>query len=290
MRQGTLGLFLIAPALALLAAVLAWPMLSAFVMSFQDVRVVGSDGPFIGFANYEKVLADPAFWRAAKLSLVWVVANAVVQTALALAAALILNQRFRGVQIARTWIILSWIVPTVVVVMIWRWLFSTSGGVVNPALMGLGLTERPVGFFATPWTAFATLVFINSWRWFPFITLMMLAGLTRIPADLLEAARVDGAGPWKRFTRITWPLLAPTMTVLLVIGTLLSFNVFDVIWLLTSGGPAGATRTLPVLIYETAFRGYRISEAATIAVLATVLLMTFAVFATRKLALSGDER
>ena len=118
----------------------------------------------------------------------------------------------------------------------------------------------------------------------------MLAGLTRIPADLLEAARVDGAGPWKRFTRITWPLLAPTMTVLLVIGTLLSFNVFDVIWLLTSGGPAGATRTLPVLIYETAFRGYRISEAATIAVLATVLLMTFAVFATRKLALSGDER
>ena len=126
MRQGTLGLFLIAPALALLAAVLAWPMLSAIVMSFQDVRVVGSDGPFIGLANYEKVLADPAFWRAAKLSLVWVVANAVVQTALALAAALILNQRFRGVQIARTWIILSWIVPTVVVVMIWRWLFSTA--------------------------------------------------------------------------------------------------------------------------------------------------------------------
>lgn len=290
MRQGVLGLLLIAPALALLAGVLAWPMLSALMMSFQDVRVVGSEGPFIGLANYEKVLADPAFWRAAKLSLVWVVANAVVQTALALAAALILNQRFRGVQIARTWIILSWIVPTVVVVMIWRWLFSTSGGVVNPALMGLGLAERPVGFFATPWTAFATLVFINSWRWFPFITLMMLAGLTRIPADLMEAARVDGAGPWKRFTRITWPLLAPTMTVLLVIGTLLSFNVFDVIWLLTSGGPAGATRTLPVLIYETAFRGYRISEAATIAVLATALLMAFAIFATRKLALSGDER
>jgi multiple sugar transport system permease protein len=147
-----------------------------------------------------------------------------------------------------------------------------------------------VGFFATPWTAFATLVFINSWRWFPFIALMMLAGLTRIPADLHEAARVDGAGPWKRFTRITWPLLAPTLTVLLVIGTLLSFNVFDVIWLMTSGGPAGGTATLPVLIYETAFRGYRISEAATIAVLATVFLMAFAVFATRRLALSGDER
>ena len=290
MRQGPFALLLIAPALALLAAVLAWPLVSGILMSFRDVRIVGSEGPWIGFDNYAKVLTDPAFWRASWLSLVWVAANAVLQTALALAAALILHQKFPGVRVARTWIVLSWIVPTVVVVMIWRWLFSTSGGVVNPALMGLGLTERPVGFFATPWTAFATLVFINSWRWFPFIALMILAGLTRIPSDLHEAARVDGAGPWKRFTRITWPLLAPTLTVLLVIGTLLSFNVFDVIWLMTAGGPAGGTRTLPVLIYETAFRGYRISEAATIAVMATLFLMAFAVFATRRLALSGDER
>ena len=290
MRQGSFALLLIAPALTLLAAVLAWPLVSGILMSFRDVRIVGSEGPWVGFDNYGKVLTDPAFWRASWLSFVWVAANAVLQTVLALAAALILHQRFPGVRVARTWIVLSWIVPTVVVVMIWRWLFSTSGGVVNPALMGLGLTGRPVGFFATPWTAFATLVFINSWRWFPFIALMILAGLTRIPSDLHEAARVDGAGPWKRFTRITWPLLAPTLTVLLVIGTLLSFNVFDVIWLMTAGGPAGGTRTLPVLIYETAFRGYRISEAATIAVLATVLLMSFAVFATRRLALSGDER
>lgn len=291
MRQRSLTpLLLVAPALTLLAAVLAWPLLSGILISFRDVRIVGSEGPFVGLANYVDVLTDPAFWRAAKLSLIWVVANAAVQTILALAAALILHQQFPGVRIARTWIILSWIVPTVVVVMIWRWLFSTSGGIVNPALMGLGIAERPVGFFATPEMAFATLVFVNSWRWFPFIALMILAGLTRIPRDLLEAARVDGAGPWKRFTRVTWPLLAPTLMVLLVIGTLLSFNVFDVIWLMTAGGPAGATRTLPVLIYETAFRGYRISEAATIAVLATLLLMAFAILATRRLALSGEER
>ena len=290
MRQGPLALLLVAPALALLAAVLAWPLVSGLLLSFQNVRIVGSQGTWVGFDNYAKVLSDASFWRAARLSLVWVAANAVLQTALALAAALILHQKFPGVRVARTWIILSWIVPTVVVVMIWRWLFSTSGGMVNPALVGLGIIDRPVGFFSTPWTAFATLVFINSWRWFPFIALMILAGLTRIPADLHEAARVDGAGPWKRFTRITWPLLAPTLIVLLVIGTLLSFNVFDVIWLMTSGGPAGGTRTLPVLIYETAFRSYRVSEAATIAVLATLFLMSFAVFATRRLAQPGDER
>ncbi|MEM6463644.1 MAG: sugar ABC transporter permease [Pseudomonadota bacterium] len=290
MRQGPLALILVAPAFALLTAVLVWPLFSGLALSFRDARIVGTTGNPAGLDNYVEVLTDPVFWRAARLSLVWVVANAVLQTVLALATALILHQRFPGVRIARTWIILSWIVPTVVVVMIWRWLFSTSGGMINPALIGLGIIERPVGFFATPTMAFATLVFINSWRWFPFVALMMLAGLTRIPTDLLEAARVDGANPWKRFTRIILPLLAPTLTVLLVIGTLLSFNVFDVIWLMTSGGPAGATRTLPVLIYETAFRGYRISEAATIAVLTTILLMAFAIFATRRLALSVEER
>lgn len=291
MRAGfPLALLLVVPALALLGAVLAWPLASAVVLSFQNVRFVGSAGSFVGAANFERVLADPAFWRAVRLSLAWVAANAVLQTALALAAALVLHQRWPGVRIARTWIILTWIVPTVVVVMIWRWLFSTSGGMINPLLVQGGLIDRPVGFFATPEMAFATLVFINSWRWFPFIALMLLAGLTRIPAELLEAARVDGAGPWKRFTRITWPLLAPTLIVLLVIGTLLSFNVFDIIWLLTAGGPAGGTRTLPVLIYETAFRAHRVSEAAAIAVLSTLLLMGFALLATRALARAGDDR
>lgn len=289
-RQGAFHALLLAPALLLLGAVLAWPLVSALVLSLRDVRVVGSEGPFVGLSNYGKVLSDPVFWHAAGLSLLWVLANAVLQTALALAAALILHQKFPGVRIARTWVILTWIVPTVVVVMIWRWLFSTSGGMLNPLLMMSGATDAPIGFFSTPWTAFATLVFVNSWRWFPFIALMILAGLTRIPPELHEAARVDGAGPWRRFTRITWPLLAPTLAVLLVIGTLLSFNVFDIIWLLTAGGPAGGTRTLPVLIYETAFKGYRISEAATVAVLATLALMAFAVLATRSLALSGEER
>ena len=289
-RNPILALAFVAPALLFLAAILVWPLFSAFLLSLQNVRGVGTSGQWVGFENYRFIVTSGAFWDSAGLSLVWVLANAVVQTALALAAALILHQKFPGARIARTWIILTWIVPTVVVVMIWRWLFSTSGGMINPILVQTGLIDRPVGFFSTPETAFATLVFINSWRWFPFIALMMLAGLTRIPSDLYEAARIDGAGPVRRFTRITWPLLAPTLTVLLIIGTLLSFNVFDIVWLMTQGGPAGGTRTLPVLIYETAFRSYRMSEAATIAVLSTLLLMAFAVLATRSLARAGDER
>lgn len=284
-----LAFVLVAPALLFLAATLGWPLVQAVQLSLQDVRVIGAPGAFVGLDNYSRVLSNPSFWNAAWLSVVWVVANAVLQTVLALAVALVVNEKFPGVRVARTWVILTWIVPTVVVVVIWRWLFSTSGGMINPLLIQAGIVERPVGFFATPWTAMATLVFINSWRWFPFIALMMLAGLTRIPDDLYEAARIDGANAWQRFKRITWPLLAPTLGVLAVIGTLLSFNVFDVIWLLTSGGPAGGSRTLPVLIYETAFKGYRLSEAATVSVLATLLLMAFAVVATRALD-RGDDR
>jgi multiple sugar transport system permease protein len=129
-----------------------------------------------------------------------------------------------------------------------------------------------------------TLILINSWRWFPFIAVMLLAGLQRIPADLYEAAALDGASRFARFRRITLPMLQPTLFVLTVIGTLLSFNVFDIVWLLTGGGPADTTTTLPILIYRTAFKGYRLSEAAAMSVVATILLMGFAILAVRTLA------
>lgn len=290
MTNPRLAFLFVSPALLFLAAVLGWPLVQAVILSFQNVGVIGSAGDWIGFDNYAKILGGAGFWSALGRSVVWVAGNAVVQTALALGVALILNQKFPGVRIARTWIILAWIVPTVVVVIIWRWLLSSSGGMINPLLIQAGIVERPVGFFATREGAMATLVMINSWRWFPFTALMMLAGLTRIPGDLYEAARIDGASAIKRFTRITWPLLQPTLIVLGVVGTLLSFNVFDVIWLLTAGGPSQATQTLPVMIYETAFKGYKLSEAATISVLTSFLLMGFALLATRAMTAGEDAR
>jgi multiple sugar transport system permease protein len=281
MKNSTLAFVFVAPALFFLLAVLGWPLAQSILLSFQNVGLIGSEGRFVGLDNYASVLGGAGFWKALGRSIVWVVANALVQTVLALVTALILNQKFPGVRIARTWIILTWIVPTVVIVIIWRWLLSTSGGMINPLLVQAGVIDRPIGFFATREGAMTTLIMINSWRWFPFTALMMLAGLTRIPGDLYEAARIDGASALKRFTRITWPLLQPTLMVLAVVGTLLSFNVFDVIWLLTAGGPAQASQTLPVLIYETAFKGYRLSEAATISVITSVILMGFAFLATR---------
>jgi len=282
------GGLMVAPVLLWLAATILYPLGASVLLSFRDVRVIGSDGGFVGLGNYADVLGSARLWAALGRSLLWVAGNAVLQTLLALGTALLLNQRFRGVGAVRVWVILSWIVPTIVVVIIWRWLLGTSGGVVNYALVSLGLTDRPIGFFAGPGSAMASLIVINSWRWFPFVAVMLLAGLQRIPADLYEAAAIDGAGPWQRFRRITWPLLQPTLLVLGVVGTLLSFNVFDIIWLTTAGGPSGATQTLPVLIYETAFKSYRLSQAAAMSVLVSLALMALAIVLTRALAPKGE--
>ena len=278
-REALLGFLFITPLLLWLIATIVWPLIASIHLSLQDVRIIGTTSEFIGLDNYGRVLGDDRFWGAVGRSGIWIVGNAILQTLLAFSAALALKRRFPGVRVARTWIILSWIVPTVVAVVIWRFLLNASGGgLINPLLTTLGLTETGVGFFGSGETAFATLVVINSWRWFPFITVILLAALLRVPSDLYEAASIDGASAAAQFRYITLPLLQPTLFVVGLIGTLLSFNVFDVIWLLTAGGPSSDTTTVPVMIYETAFKQFRLSQAAAMSVITAGLLMAFAAF------------
>ena len=289
LRESLLAWLLVAPVLLWLGATLVYPLVASMIYSVENIRIIGAAGEFVGLSNYVAVLGDPDFWLAFLRSLIWVVGNSLAQVALAFVAAVILAQMFPGVRVARVWIILTWIVPTIVIVIVWRWLLSTSGGMINPLLMELGVIQSPVGFFSAPTSAMATLILINSWRWFPFIAVMLLAGIQRIPGDLYEVATVDGVSGFQQFRHITMPLLQPTIFVLTIIGTLLSFNVFDIVWLLTGGGPADATTTLPILIYRTAFKGYRLSQAAAMSVLATVFLMGFALLAVRTLAPKTEE-
>jgi multiple sugar transport system permease protein len=271
-----------------LAGTILYPLFSAVALSVQDIKVIGTPGEFVGLANYTRLLGSDSFWEALGRSAVWVVGNAVVQTLAAFAAALLLNQRFRGRGAARIWIILSWIVPAVVVVIIWRWLLSSSG-VVNYLLTSLGIVAEPLGFFSSREAATASVILINSWRWFPFMTVTLLAGLQSIPREIYEAAAVDGATAIQRFFSITFPLLQPVLFVLGLVGTLMSFNVFDVIWLLTGGGPSSATTTLPLLIYDTAFTKYRLSQAAAISVVSGLLLLLFAVLFIRFMAPKQED-
>jgi multiple sugar transport system permease protein len=271
------GYLLVGPLVLWLLITIMLPLLYAVYVGFTDAGIIGTEADFIGLENYATVLGDAEFRSAFGRSLIWAVGGAVVQTVLAFATALALNQAFRGRRFARTWIILSWIIPTIVIAILWRWMLNASYGVVNFFVTTLGISEAPIDFLGSPKWALPTVIMINAWRWFPFLALLILAGLQSIPGELYEAAKVDGANATQRFFNITMPQLQPVLYVVGLIGTLWAFQIFDVIWLLTQGGPSGTTQTLPVMIYDRAFNGFAMGEASAISVLLCAFLLIFSV-------------
>lgn len=274
-RSSLLGYVMPAPLLIWLAVTIAIPLGYLVWMSFTSVSTLSGGSKFIGLRNYRDVLSDPAYFPAFVRSLGWALGGALLQLIPAALVALVLNMKIRGRQFARTWIMASWVVPTIVVAFIWRWLLNADHGVANYLLVHSHSTAQPVDFLGSPKLALITTMLINAWRWFPFLTIIILAGLTYIPEEYYDAAKVDGASSWKRFTFITFPLLQPVLYVAGLMGTLWSINVFDVIWLTTQGGPLQKTETIPVLIYERAFQGFNLGTASAIAVLLALFLVVF---------------
>lgn len=271
------GYFLIVPLLLWLGITLVYPFLSAIWLSFTNAGVIGAQAQFIGLENYSRVLASSEFWSSLGKTGLWAVGNGIVQAVLGLTTALILDQPFRGRNFLRTWIILPWIIPTVVAIILWRWLLSGSFGIVTFVLIQLGLTSQMLSFFGDPKLAMASVTLINSWRWFPFVAIILLAGLQRIPRSEYEASLVDGASAFQRFTRITFPYLKPILILLGLLGVLWSANVFDVIWLGTQGGPGTTTETLALLIYDVGFKRLRMGRGAAIAVLFFIIMLIFSI-------------
>ena len=275
-RDARLGLYLVLPAVMLVILVVILPILSGIQISFTSQRVVGSEYETVGLKNYFDLFGDKNFIASLGRSAVWVLANGLFQTIIALLIALLINQPFKGQNFVRTWIILPWAVPAAVTAILWRWMFDATSGIINTSMMRLSLIEKPILFLANPEIAGISLTFVNSWRYVPFLTIIFLAALASVPEEEYEAARVDGAGFWLQFKSITFPNILPTLTVLGLVGTLWASNVFDIIWMMTRGGPGVATTTVPVLMYDTAFYGYNISRASAGAIIFLLLLVVFA--------------
>ena len=275
-RDARLGLYLVLPAVMLVILVVILPILSGIQISFTSQRVVGSEFETVGLKNYFDLFGDKNFIASLGRSAVWVLANGLFQTIVALLIALLINQPFKGQNFVRTWIILPWAVPAAVTAILWRWMFDATSGIINTSMMRLSLIEKPLLFLANPEIAGISLTFVNSWRYVPFLTIIFLAALASVPEEEYEAARVDGAGFWLQFKSITFPNILPTLTVLGLVGTLWASNVFDIIWMMTRGGPGVATTTVPVLMYDTAFYGYNISRASAGAIIFLLLLVVFA--------------
>ena len=225
----------------------------------------------MGFANYARVLASNEFWNALWNGFVYAMAAIVLQVVLGIGFALLLHQPFRGRSLLRGLAFLPYLLPTVVAVLTFKWMIDGSLGIVTIVMDILGLP--PIYWFETETAAMMSVILVSVWLWTPFVTTTFLAGLQTVPVQLYEAARVDGAGPIRRFFHVTLPALRPILIVIILLRGIWMFNKFDIIWLTTGGGPLGATEHLPVLAYRQAFTLFDLGSGAAIATLSFLALL-----------------
>lgn len=257
--------------LAVTAVFVGGPVLSALWLSLHQASSFIAEPQFVGLGNYIRILGEAEFWRAMWNGTVYAGTAIILQVVLGVAFALVLNQPFFGQRLVRGLATLPYLLPTVVVALTFQWLADGSFGLVTVLMRDLGFGTIP--WFERPSTAMMSVIFASVWLWTPFVTICVLAGLQSIPASLYEAARVDGAGPLARFWHITLPQLKPILTVVILLRAIWMFNKFDIIWLLTRGGPLGATEHLPVLAYKRAFSLFDVGGGAAVAAVSFLLLV-----------------
>jgi multiple sugar transport system permease protein len=281
------GYLLIAPILLWLAIVLFYPLGYVIVLSFFRQEAAGAALNFAGFEFFKNViLKDKLFWSSVHHSLSWTVGNVVLQFIVGIGVALFLRQSFRGNALVRLWVIVPWITPVVVTTLIWRWMLNPTLGVVESLLRNAGLLEGYINLLGNVSTVMGTLVGVHSWRYFPFVTVVVLGRLLGIPEELYEAAKVDGASGAQRFFYITLPQIRGVLVTFTMLATLWTFTVFDSIFLMTGGGPIDATTTLPILVYRRAFQSFQMNQAAALSVI--MFLVAF-VFVMAYVRLGGEE-
>ncbi|MEZ0000387.1 carbohydrate ABC transporter permease [Sinorhizobium fredii] len=267
---------LMLPLLVVMVSVIGWPLVDTVRLSFTDAKLVGTAGSFVGIDNYERMLTGSNFQRALVTTTWFAVVSVAAEMVLGVLAALLLNQRFRGRAALRALMILPWALPTVVNATLWRLIYNPEYGALNAALTQLGLIDSYRSWLGEPGSALTALVIADCWKNFPLVALIALAALQAVPRDITAAALVDGAGPFNRFRFVVMPYLAGPLLVALVLRTIEAFKVFDIIWVMTRGGPANSTRTLSILVYQEAFSFQRAGSGASLALIVTLLVTVLA--------------
>lgn len=252
---------------------LAWTAWES--LHLHDLRMPWRGRPFVGLENYRQLLSDPRFWGAASNTGLFVAVTVTAELVLGLILALGLDRIRRGRGLARVVVLLPWAIPTAVAALVWRFMFEGETGVANALLTSVGLLGEPLVWFVDPVTAWVPVMLGDIWKMTPFVTLLLLAGLQNIPDALYEAARMDGAGAWQRFREVTLPLLRPALLVALLFRTLDALRVFDLVYVLTGGGPGTATEPLSVFAFETLIQNLRFGYGSAVSM--TVFVAAFLV-------------
>lgn len=269
-----LALALTPTALVIVALVLA-PIAYTIGLSFFEQNTLLRNWSFAGLGTFADVLSSDDFRRAFVNGLVYTLGSTVLAGLLGVSVALLLDCRFVGRGAVRALVIFPYIVPTIVVAFIWKFIFS-GRGLINDLLRELGASGPAIAWLGDERTAMATVIVISAWAWFPFVAVTTLAALQNLPDDVYEAAALDGAGRVARFFTLTLPLLAPALMVILLIRAIWAFRNFEIIFLLTGGGPIGATEVLPIMAYREAFGSFRMGHASAVAVTMMVLVTLLA--------------
>ncbi len=276
-KAGIWPYLLIAPALLVVLAVVFIPVVNAILMSFQsyDLRRPAAIG-FIGLSNYIAVFKDVLFWQSLIRTVLWVVFGVGFQFVFGFTLALILNKPFRGRGVVRSVSLIPWVTPGVLMGLMWRWIFDGSYGVLNDILLKIKIIEDPIAFLARQDTVFPAVIVTIIWQGIPFFALMLLAGLQGVPGELYEAADIDGASVFQKFFHITVPSLQNTIYVTTLLRIIWVANSVDVIFNMTGGGPAYASQTLSVYIFNKA-NALNLGYASTMSLLLTIILLMAAV-------------
>ncbi len=262
-NRNFLGLLFMLPAGVFLLAFLVYPLGLGVWLSFTDAKI-GRPGNFVGLENYIWIIGDFKFQTAVFFTLFYTFFASVIKFGLGLYLALLLNHRLPFKAILRALVLIPFIVPTVLSAIAFWWIFDPQFSIISWSLRQLGWIEGNIDFLGDVWNARWSVIFANVWRGVPFIAISLLAGLQTVPPSLYEAAVLDGATPWQMFVKITYPLLTPIIAVVMTFSVLFTFTDFQLIKVLTNGGPAGATELMATMSYNTAILGGRIGEGAAI--------------------------
>ncbi|HUF26337.1 MAG TPA: sugar ABC transporter permease [Gemmatimonadaceae bacterium] len=271
-----LAWLLVTPAVATIALIAIFPLLYTFWESLHqhDLRLPWLGKPFVGLGNYVELAGDGRFWWSLVNTGFFAATTITLEMVFGLALALAMQRAVRARGAVRALALLPWAIPTVVAALLWRFIFDAQAGIANAVLVSAGAIDEPLVWFARASTAWVPVILADVWKTTPFVALLLLAGLQTIDPALHEAAAVDGAGPWRRLRHVTLPLLAPALLVALIFRTLDAFRVFDLIYVLTGGGPGTSTEPVALYAFTTTLQHLRFGYGSAISV--AIFVITFA--------------
>lgn len=279
-RDNRVGIYFLLPTIIVLLVIVAYPVIYSFVMSFHRWRPIEIQRPFVGLANYLRVVTDSRFFQSIINTFIYAIAGACLKVLLGFGLAIMLNKKFVGRSLARVLLMLPWVFPVTASVTAWNWMFDGMYGIFNVLLSRLGVIETYINFLGQKGIALSCVLLVGVWMGYPQMMMMILAGLQSIPEEMYEAAKVEGAGPFTTFFNITVPSIANVLSMTIILSIIWTFNAFNVIWLMTRGG--SGTHTMNTLAYEFSFVNMRYDLGAAMSVIILLFLAIFLFIYSKK--------